>query len=126
MYIFTLRWILCCLASYPMTAESTLIQIIPGQEYNLERSREHPNCFLSGTTYRFLLTQLQIVTKHALALAVTRTVRGCIKPVSGNEPRIILSTPAAANSTITVKTITLLIDSFGRLCGLLSSDEPHK
>ena len=75
--------------------------------------------------YRFLLTRLQIATIPALALAVARTVRGCIKPVSGNERRTILSMPAAANSTIIVKTITLLIDSVGRLCGLLSSDDPH-
>ena len=80
---------------------------------------------VSGTTYRFLLTQLQMATTHALALAVARTVRGCIKPVSGNERRTIRSMPAAANSTIIVKTITLLIDSVGRLCGLLSSDDPH-
>ena len=73
----------------------------------------------------FPFNQLQKATKHALALAVARTVRGCIKPRSGNEPRIILSIPAAANSTIIVKTITLLIDSVGRLCGLLSSDDPH-
>ena len=108
-----------------MTAEFTLIQTIPGREYTLERSREHPSCFLSGTTYRFLLTQLQMATEHALALAVTRTVRGCMKPLSGSERRTSVSIPPAATSTITVKTITLLIDSVGRLCGLLSSDDPH-
>ena len=107
-----------------MIAELTLIQTIPGREYTLERSRERPSGFLSDTTYRFLLTQLQKATKHALAVA--RTVRGCIKPLSGNERRTILSMPATANSTTTVRTITLLIDSFGRLCGLLSSDDPHK
>ena len=108
-----------------MTAEFTLIQIIPGREYILEWSREHPSCFLSSTTYRFLLTKLQMATKHALALAVASTMRGCIKPLSGNERRTILTIPAAANSTKIVKTIKLLIDSGGRLCGLLSSDDPH-